>query len=191
MEFIRQYYEASYQRLKPLMAEDKYLAFHDGFQLKEWKGVFPREKYTNVILDTHQYLMTAELHGCEQEPDAYERYIREHYAVDIAEVQEYMDVICGEWSLFNSYCVGADTDGGRSSLQGKDYGNLKEKFTMEEKRALYQRIGKAQMEAWKKGSGFVYWSYKLLLDTVNEPNWIGWDCWDLEKCYDLGWISFE
>ena len=47
---------------------------------------------------------------------------------------------------------------------------------------------KAQLDAWNAGSGYFYWSYKLLLDTVNEPNWIGWDAWDLGKCADQGWF---
>ena len=45
-----------------------------------------------------------------------------------------------------------------------------------------------ELAAWRAGSGYFYWSYKLLLDTVNEPNWIGWDAWDLGKCVDQGWF---
>ena len=30
-------------------------------QLKEWKGYMQEEKYKNVVLDTHQYLMMAEM----------------------------------------------------------------------------------------------------------------------------------
>ena len=26
------------------------------------------------------------------------------------------------------------------------------------------------------GSGYFYWSYKLLADTVNTPGLVGWDC---------------
>ena len=51
-----------------------------------------------------------------------------------------------------------------------------------------REITGAQLDAWRKGSGYFYWSYKLLLDTVNEPNWIGWDAWDLGKCVDQGWF---
>ena len=63
------------------------------------------------MLDTHQYLMNAEVKGCEQTPDGYLAYIREVFAKDIAEVQEYVDVICGEWCLFNSFATGGDTRG--------------------------------------------------------------------------------
>ena len=53
---------------------------------------------------------------------------------------------------------------------------------------IYQTIANAHLTAWQNGSGYFYWSYKLLLDTVNEPNWIGWDAWDLGRCHDLGWF---
>ena len=49
-------------------------------------------------------------------------------------------------------------------------------------------LAEAQLEAWRNGSGFCYWSYKLLLDTVNGSNWRGWDCWDLGKAIDEGWF---
>ena len=61
-------------------------------------------------------------------------------------------------------------------------------FTPEEKWEFYQKIAAAQLSAWRKGAGYFYWSYKLLLDTANEPEWIGWDSWDLGKCADLGWF---
>lgn len=38
------------------------------------------------------------------------------------------------------------------------------------------------------GSGFYYWNYKLLTDTVNTPGWIGWDSWDLGRCIAQSWF---
>ena len=49
-------------------------------------------------------------------------------------------------------------------------------------------LSKAHLEAWENGSGYFYWTYKMLLDPTNEPAWRGWDCWDLSKCVDLGWF---
>lgn len=97
-------------------------------------------------------------------------------------------VSCGEWCMFNSYAVGVDTHGGQSTLNGLDFSQNTEKFTPEEKKEIYLSIVSEQLEAWKAGSGYFYWNYKLLLDTVNDPNWIGWDSWDLGKCVDQGWF---
>ena len=45
-----------------------------------------------------------------------------------------------------------------------------------------------QLEAREKGSGYFYWNYKLLTDTVNDSGWAGWDSWDLGRCVDFGWF---
>ena len=58
----------------------------------------------------------------------------------------------------------------------------------EEKKKIYRAIAEAQISAWNKGSGYFYWSYKLLTDTVNDRGWIGWDSWDLGRCVDFGWF---
>ncbi|MCD7821503.1 MAG: cellulase family glycosylhydrolase [Clostridiales bacterium] len=191
MEFLRQFYSDAYDRIRPNVAPDKYVVFHDAFQLHAWKDFLTQPKFDHVMLDTHQYLMMAEALGCEQNPESYLKYIQEHYAAEIAKVQEYVPVVCGEWCLFNSYAVGFDTKGGQSVLNGMDFSSNTDSMPAEVKRALYQQLGEAQLDAWKNGSGYFYWSYKLLLDTVNEPNWIGWDCWDLGKSVDQGWFPTE
>ena len=116
MEFIRQFYLDAYDRLRKYMPEDKYLVIHDAFRLKAWKDFMREDKYKNVVLDTHMYLMVAE------------------------------------------------------------------------KKAIYRAVADAQLAAWKKGSGYFYWTYKMLTDTVNTEGWVGWDCWDLGRCVDFGWF---
>ncbi len=188
MEFLKDFYKKAYDRIRLHIDEDKYVIFHDAFRLKDWKEFFAKGQFKNVMLDTHQYLMMAEMLGCSQTLEGYVKYIQEVFAKDMAEVQEYIDVICGEWCLFNSLAVGVDTKGGQSSLNGMDFTENKETMSADEKRHLYSQLAKAQLMAWKQGSGYYYWSYKLLLDTVNEKNWIGWDCWDLGKSADEGWF---
>lgn len=188
MEFLQDFYTRAYERLRRSMADDKYVVFHDGFQLKAWKTFFENSHFHNVILDTHQYLMVAESMGCPQNLAAYEAYIQDVLAKDIAEVQQYVDVICGEWSLFNSYATGVDTKGGQSVLNGMDFSGNQEHFSQNEKKEIYSSLARAQLKAWEQGTGYFYWNYKLLLDTVHEPNWIGWDSWDLGKSVSQGWF---
>ena len=80
-----------------------------------------------------------------------------------------------------------DTKGGQSSLNGIDFSDSKT-VSEEEKTSIYTAIAKAHLDAWAKGSGYFYWTYKMLLDPTNEANWRGWDCWDLAKSVDLGWF---
>jgi len=188
MEFLRQFYLDAHNRINPYLADGKYIVMHDGFELKAWKDFMQEEKYSNVVLDTHQYLMVAEMAGCHQTIEGYLDYINNHFAKDVEEMQQYFHVICGEWCLFNSLACGVDTHGGQTVLNGEE-GALEEKMTAEEKKEIYNAVSKAQMAAWNKGSGQFYWSYKLLTDTVNTPGWIGWDCWDLGRCHDFGWFQ--
>ncbi len=191
LEFLRDFYEKAYDRIRPNVKEDAYVVFHDGFQLKAWKEFLAVHEYHNVMLDTHQYLMVAEALGCSQTLNGYIEYIQDNFAADIAEVEQYVPVVCGEWCLFNSCAVGMDTKGGQTVLNGMDFSDNKEGMSADMKKHIYAQLANAQLAAWQEGSGYFYWNYKLLLDTVNEPHWNGWDCWDLGKSVDMGWFPIE
>lgn len=86
--------------------------------------------------------------------------------------------------------IGYDTKGGQTVLNGVE--NLSDGSVDEKRRKeIYNQLGKAQLDAWKRGSGYFYWSYKLLIDTVNEQGWDGWDSWDFGRCMDFGWFPKE
>lgn len=187
MEFLRKFYLEAYDRISTYMPKEKYVVLHDGFELMAWKDFMQEEKYSNVILDTHQYLMVAEARGCSQMIEGYLKYVREELEPQITEMEKYFPVICGEWCLFNSLACGCDTKGGQSVLNGVE-GSERESLSTEEKKEIYAALAKAQLELWDKCSGYFYWSYKLLTDTVNTPGWIGWDSWDLGRCVDFGWF---
>ena len=139
IEFIRQFYLDAYDRLRKYMPEDKYVVIHDTFRLKAWKDFMREDKYKNVVLDTHMYLMVAEMAGCDQTIEGYVNYVKEHFEADIAEMEEYFPVICGEWCLFNSLAVGHDTKGGQTVLNGQE-GMSEEAMSAEEKKARFQEI---------------------------------------------------
>lgn len=187
LDFLKKFYKEAYDRIRAYMPEEKYVVIHDGFELKAWKDYMQEEKYKNVVLDTHQYLMVAEANGCEQTVEGYTTYIKEHFKKDIEEMENYFPVICGEWCLFNSLACGWDTKGGQSVLNGLD-GEVESAVTAEEKKKIYQAVAEAQLAAWNAGSGYFYWSYKLLTDTINTKGWTGWDSWDLGRCVDFGWF---
>lgn len=186
-EFLRKFYTEAYHRMRRFLPAEKAIVFHDGFDILHWKDFMQEEGFQNVVLDTHQYLMMAEMDGCEQTIEGYTAYIQEHYEKAVEEMQQYFPVICGEWCLFNSLACGTDTRGGQSVLNGVE-GKQAESFTPEEKKEIYRAVAKAQLLAWKKGSGYFYWNYKLLTDTVNEEGWIGWDAWDFGRCMAQGWF---
>ncbi len=187
-EFLRKFYIDAYDRIRKYLPVDKAIVFHDGFRLKEWKDFMQdKEKYQNIYLDTHMYLMVAEAMGCKQELPEYIKFINDVFAKDVEEMQQYFNVICGEWCLFNSLACGRDTKGGQTVLNGIEADNGSA-VSDERKKEIYNAIAKAQLDAWANGSGYFYWSYKLLTDTVNTEGWTGWDAWDLGRCVDFGWF---
>ena len=105
-------------------------------------------------------------------------------------MQQYFPVICGEWCLFNSLACGYDTNGGRNVFNNVE--NVGESVIADEKKSeIYRKLANVQLKAWEKGSGYFYWNYKLLTDTINEKGWIGWDSWDLDRCVNFGWFPQE
>ena len=102
MEFIRGFYLEAYDRIRKHMSEDKYVVFHDAFCLKAWKDFMREDKYKNVVLDIHQYLMVAEMKGCQQTVEEYVKYVKE-LKKDIAEMQEYFPVICMAFFSVDKY----------------------------------------------------------------------------------------
>ncbi len=189
-DFLRSFYTRAYDVIRPHIADSKYIVIHDGFELKVWKDFMQEEKYDNLVLDTHQYLMMAERYGCEQTVEGYTGFVKEHYQKEIEEMQQYFPVVCGEWCLFNSLAVGHDTKGGQSVLNGMEAEDSTT-ISAEEKAEIYRALNKAQLDAWNAGSGYFYWSYKLLTDTVNTAGWTGWDAWDFGRCVDFGWFRTE
>ena len=188
--FLRWLYVEAYYRLRKYMPEDKAVVLHDGFDLMSWKNFMQEDCFQNVWLDTHQYLMSAEGMGCEQSTPGYLRFIMDNYYKQIEEMEAYFPIICGEWCLFNSMVTGHDTKGGQSVLNGVE-GESVESVSDEEKKDIYRALAAAQLAAWNRGHGFIFWSYKLLTDTVNDKGWIGWDAWDFGRCYDFGWFPAQ
>lgn len=186
LTFIRDFYLEAYRRLRKILRPETVIAFHDAFELGSWKDFFVENTLENVMLDTHQYLMFAELTGTKQELAAYLDFLDE-LGKEIAAVAEYVPLFTGEWCLFNSYAAGTDTKGGINPTQQAF--TPQQTMTDEQRTAIYRQLWEKSLATWNIGSGHFYWTYKLNIDTVNEPAWFGWDAWDLSRCLTNGWIQ--
>ena len=60
MAFLKRFYRETYHRLRPILAGNQVIVFHDGFRLGRWRDWFVREGMRGVMLDTHVYLVMAE-----------------------------------------------------------------------------------------------------------------------------------
>ena len=95
-DWLKDFYVTAYHRLrdadKGALPTDKAVVFHDGFDIEQWKDFMRGSdgrlapEFENVVLDTHQYLMTAEMMGCPQTVEGYDDFVRNTYAPMIAEM---------------------------------------------------------------------------------------------------------
>lgn len=187
-EFLYEYYQRAYDLLRPLLPADKVIMFHDGFDLTKWHDFFTQHEFKNVVLDTHQYLMTAELEGTALNPAAYQKAMNQ-IGDQITEVNTYVPVIVGEWSLFNSYTAGVDTKGGINPTQQQFTGA--KHLAADQLAKVYQQLWQCQVDNWNRGQGYIFWTWKLNIDTINEPAWYGWDSWAASRALDHHWINHQ
>lgn len=188
LEFLYSFYTVAYDRINPHLAEGKKVVFHDAFELMAWQDFMTdKQRYPNVVLDTHQYLMTAEAGGVAQNMESYLSYLKNKLQPDYAAVCKVHDVICGEWCMFNSLACGYDTKGGQSVLNGVEADSNAKGLSLEERTAIYRELCAAQMGIWHLGVGHYYWNYKILFDATTKT-WQGWDSWDLGRCVALNWF---
>lgn len=185
-DFLYKYYRECYDMLRPILPDDKVIMFHDGFDIDKWEDFFKNNDFKNVVLDTHQYLMMAEIQNHDLSVEAYEKTMTD-FGKKIDAVNKYVPVVTGEWSLFNSYTAGVDTNGGINPTQQEFDGAVR--MDKEKLQKIYQALWKTQVDAWNNGIGYIYWTYKLNIDTINEPSWYGWDCWALQRVVDKNWLN--
>lgn len=170
-EFLKEFYADAYDTLRRQMAADKFVVFHDGFDLPAWKGYVKESGMSGVILDTHRYLMVEAAMGYEESMEGCIKFLAQA-GEEIRSMQEEVPVICGEWCLFNAMVM-----------------DPKKPCSEEEKKEIYRRLYREQKETWALGSGDIYWSWKLLIDSASDPAMDGWQSWDLGRCSDFGWTG--
>lgn len=166
LEFLKKFYTEAYDIMRPILKDDQYIVFHDAFLMTAWKDFMRDERFFNVVLDTHQYLMMLDWAG-QADKNVYDEFL-ENVGKDIEEMEQYFPVVCGEWCVNNK--VAAD-------IADKD-----------EQAEYYRYICDKQLEQWNKGSGYIYWSYKTLFDTVNS-GLAHTNAWDLGRTMDMGWFT--
>lgn len=104
-DWLKNFYITAYHRLrdadKGALPADKAVVFHDGFDIEQWKDFMrgPDGKlapeFKNVVLDTHQYLMTAETMGCPQTAEGLRRLREEYLCADDRRDERILPGDCG------------------------------------------------------------------------------------------------
>lgn len=178
MVFLKRFYRESYRRLRPILAENQAIVFHDGFRLGRWRDWFVREGMQGVMLDTHIYLVMAEHFPLFRMIP--ERWMMSCYRLfvrwnerRIRRAARYTPVIVGEWCVANNLA--------NRNPSSRD--------------AVYREVAAMQRKAWSASAGQVYWSYQLrgnraFLPTIEpQSDTSRLDPWDLTHVWHAGWMA--
>lgn len=146
MNIIIDFYQRSYDRLRVIT--DKLIVFHDAFRPTDpmFKPFF-KDK-VNVAFDLHLYHCFNEALANGTKENHIEEVLRRHQMIQ--EIETYVRVIIGEWSL-----------GLRESE--KDF---KDTFSHD---LFIKLLTDAQLFAYNQAFGFYFWSYKI--DRESHLNW--------------------
>lgn len=195
MVFLKRFYRESYRRLRPILAENQAIVFHDGFRLGRWRDWFVREGMRGVMLDTHIYLVMAEHFPLfRMTPDrwmmsCYRLFVRWNER-RIRRAARYTPVIVGEWcvanGLVNRVVDKRTGDGGRSKENAMHSASIRG--------SIYREVAAMQRKAWNVSAGQIYWSYQLrgnrdFLPTIDpQSDTSRLDPWDLTHVWHAGWM---
>ena len=162
-ETLLAFYDAVYQRLRPIVGPEVKLVFHDQFDLASWDELLPADRYDNIVIDTHMYLTFQDFGFARFDEEEYLAKVAE-FSAQVRDAARHHDVLVGEWCLGNHNPHKAEMDD-------------------EAKRAFYRALADAQLDAWDEGLGGCYWSYRV----DDEEH----DDWDLRACVVKGWLDLH
>ena len=163
LAFLQDFYRRAYLRIRKYMPADKCVVFHDAFSPELWDEFFREEQFQNIVLDTHQYLMTVEHTFPEKTMPHYIDFLIELGKL-ISRVSKTIPVLVGEWCLSNAMI---DT----------------QQTSEEDAEIIYQQLSKAYLDAMKDSVAWCYWTWRI------HTNDISMDSWDAEKTINNGWLS--
>ena len=195
MAFLKRFYRETYHRLRPILAGNQVIVFHDGFRLGRWRDWFVREGMRGVMLDTHVYLVMAEQFPLFRLiPDRwlmgwYRLFVRWNER-RIRRAARYTPVIVGEWcvanGLVNRVVDKRTGDGGRSKENAMHSASIRG--------SIYREVAAMQRKAWSVSAGQIYWSYQLrgnrdFLPTIDpQSDTSRLDPWDFTHVWHAGWM---
>lgn len=155
-DFLAGYYEEAYSRIRSA-APSVRVVLHDGFRMAEWYDRLTPDRFTDIVVDTHMYVMMAG----QRDLEGYLTYIDETFGATLRDATGHFPVLVGEW------CV----DTKASVLQT---------LGAAERRTYLRAVADAHLRAFTPATAWCYWSYKMHADTRDAESW------DLLRALELG-----
>ena len=170
MRFLKDLYRDAYRRLRAILKPESVIVFHDGFRLGAWRGWFGKEGMTNVMLDTHIYIIAMETFVPVPAMWLYRLFVAYGKAM-IRLAARHVPVMVGEWCLMNTLAQRQ-----RDAV---------------ERKAIYREVARLELDAWNVSAGQIYWSYRLLGNDAmgDSRGGNGLEGWDLTCVWRNGWMA--
>lgn len=162
IDVLKQFYLDGYRRVRKYCTEKIAVVIHDNFSLEQWNDFMPKEEFKNVVIDTHMYLFVLEQKMTDRSLKNYEAVIQKEFGERLEQAEKYHPVIVGEWCIANK-------------SKEKQYADENEMAQ------IYRKIGQWELKAWEKGSGWIFWNYKLHTQGRND--------WDYCRAVDSEWME--
>lgn len=162
LDILKSFYIEGYKRVRKYCKENVSVVIHDNFCLEQWEDFMPKEKFKNVVIDTHMYLFMLEQKMLDKKLKNYKKVIQEEFGQRLARAEKYHPVIVGEWCIANK-------------SEEKQYASE------DEKASIYKQIGNWELEAWENATGWIFWNYKIHTPGRND--------WDYCRAIDGGWLE--
>ena len=147
------FYELFIDKVRPILGDDIALVLHDRFEPGRW---YDFQKQGNIWFDMHKYAYFKAKKFPQKTFEEYEKVIRQ-FGREVEKSQAHHPTIVGEWCLATA-AKGADT-------------------------VWLPQYAKAQLDAWDKGEGGFFWSYR-----VDKPKY---ERWSFLHAVNNGWIDFS
>lgn len=158
LSLLQDFYLRSYHELRAIHPS-RYIVMHDGFRLKEWKEFFTTNDFTNVIFDTHMYQCFDHRQHSWSLKQHTEHALKR--TKQLAEIEQYVPVIVGEWSL------------------GLRPNKLLDTYSEQD---VLTQYATAQLQGMRACTGHVFWSYKIAE---------GRHGWHMRRLIDEGIINMK
>jgi glucan 1,3-beta-glucosidase len=163
LEFMKNFYEETYDQLRNFIPSDWAIVMHDSFRPWNWEGFMADKlKYQNVFMDSHIYF-AFDVNQISLSPEKILLLPCESQKQIQYMMQKQIPVFVGEWSLakddcalwLNGFMQATRKETILHSTCGQDYDI-----------SFMTKFIRNQLWAWEQSEGWIFWNFK-----ANEDDW--------------------
>ena len=157
IKLVQKFYLDAYKIIRRHLDDEYVVVFHDAFRLNQWREFFEKNKFENVLLDTHMYQVFSDQDSIRNTVEVIEKVSFLRYK-EIKEI-DFVNLIVGEWSL---------------GIHKNTIKQLNDEF---EREVFYRAVGNSLLTTFENTKGWFFWNYKLSEESTNK--YIGWSFVDI------------